>query len=124
LDQGEKAHGDSDCAQELPQVVQAPHVQDLTAHDVAAHRQWEVDHSPPKSYRTAHNRVTSLFSFLKAHDASVRWKIPPFDERLPETYEDEEIDLLLGACDAHHRAAYSIMDTATHPRWLIWSEAI
>jgi hypothetical protein len=54
----------------------------------------------------------------------VRWKIPPFDERLPETYEDEEIDLLLGACDAHHRAAYSVMDTATHPRWLIWSEAI
>jgi hypothetical protein len=35
---------------------QAPHVQDVTAHDVAAYWQFEVDNSPAKSYRTAHNR--------------------------------------------------------------------
>ena len=59
-------------------------IKDVTAQEVAVYWQWEVDHSPTKSYRTAHNRVTSLFSFLKAHDVSVRWKIPPFDEQLPK----------------------------------------
>src|ERR1019366_1142325 len=72
-------------------------VQDVAAHDVAAYWQWEVDHSPTKSYRTAHNRVTSLGAFLKAHDVNVKWKIPPFVEETPEVFEQEEIDALFGA---------------------------
>lgn len=87
----------------------APQAQDVTAHDVAAYWQYEVDNSRTHSYRTAHNRVTSLLSFLKAHDVNVKWKIPPFDEKLPEIYEDDEVEALLGACDARHRAAYSVM---------------
>jgi len=68
-----------------------------------------VDHSPTKSYRTAHNRVMSLGKFLTENDVTIKWKVSPFDEQTPEIYEEEEVPLLLGACDARHRAAYSAM---------------
>jgi integrase len=87
----------------------ALHAQDVTAHDVAAYWQFEVDNSPTKSYRTAHNRVTSLGAFLKAHNVDVKWKISPFVEETPEVFEQEEIDAILGACDLRPRAAYSAM---------------
>jgi integrase len=93
----------------------APHVQDVTAHDVAAYWQYEVDNSRTHSYRTAHNRVTSLGKFLKAHKLRLigreddQWSIPPYDEEIPEVYEDDEIELLFGGSDARHRAAYSVM---------------
>ena len=65
------------------------------------------------SLRTAHNRVTSLGCFLKDHGVDSigkgKWAIPPFDEKVPEVYEDDEVALLLGGCDARHRAAFSVM---------------
>lgn len=39
----------------------------------------------------------------------VKWKIPAFDGEVPEVYEQEEIDVLLGASDARHHAADSTM---------------
>ena len=80
-------------------------IKDVTTDHVRGYWQWEVDHSPTKSYRTARNRVTSLVAFLKAHDVTVKWKIPPFDEEIPEVYEDDEIELIFGASDQRHRAA-------------------
>ena len=60
------------------------------------------------SLRTAHNRVTSLGCFLKDHGVDLigkekgKWRIPPFDKKVPEVYEGDEIALLLDACDARH----------------------
>jgi integrase len=96
-------------------VCKALTVQDVTKEHVRDYWAWEVEHSPTKSLRTAHNRVTSLGTFLKEYGIDVigagkgKWKIPPFDEETPEVYEDDEIALLLGACDARHAAAYSVM---------------
>jgi site-specific recombinase XerD len=93
----------------------APTVEEVTKDHVRDYWQWEVDHSPTKSLRTAHNRVTMLGAFLKDHGVDVigkekgKWKIPPFDEEVPEIYEDDELALLLGASDDRHRAAYSVM---------------
>jgi hypothetical protein len=44
----------------------APHAQDVTTY-----WQFEVDNSPAKSYRTAHERVTSIGAFLKAHNVDL-----------------------------------------------------
>lgn len=90
-------------------VTKVPTIRDITADHVRAYWQWEVDNSPTKSYRTAHNRVTSLKTFLKENSVDIKWKIPPFVEETPEVYEDDEIEALLGACDPRHKAAYSTM---------------
>jgi integrase/recombinase XerD len=96
-------------------VCRKPTVADVTEADVQAYWQWEVENSPTKSYRTAYNRVASLGTFLKKNKVRVigngddQWSIPPFDEEVPEVYEDEEIDLLFGGCDDRHRVAYTVM---------------
>jgi integrase/recombinase XerD len=95
-------------------------VRQITKEDVQRYWQWEVDHSPTHSLRTAHNRVTSLGAFLKENGVDIigrsknasgdyRWSIPPFVEETVEVYTDEEIDKIMAGCDARHRAAYSTL---------------
>lgn len=87
----------------------AKDVREVNDGHVRQYWQYEINHSPTKSRRTAHNRTTFLLAFLKAHGVVIKWKIPPFDQTLPEVYEPEESEALLAACDAKHRAAYSVM---------------
>lgn len=89
--------------------------QDVTKEDVAWYWQWEVDHSPTHSLRTAHNRIETLNRFLKEHGVEVigrgkgKWAIPQYDEEVPEIYSPAEIEALMAHSDQRRRAAYSAM---------------
>ena len=118
--QAKTRYGMEQVLERFKKTCKAARVQDVNKDDVRSYWEWEVEHSPTKSLRTAHNRVTTLGAFLKENGIDVlgrgknakgelRWQIPPFDEEVPEVYEQWEIDAIMGASDARHRAAYSTM---------------
>lgn len=83
--------------------------------DVIQFWQMVVDESPTKSWRTAFNETNKIRMFLVSHGVEVigkgkgKWKIPKYTEELVEVYEEDEIRLLLDACDPRRRAAYTSM---------------
>ena len=87
---------------------------DIAKSDIKTFWQWVVDSSPTKSLRTASNKTLRVHTFLSFHgirlldrrDTKTTWRVPKYVERVPEAYDDAELDTFLAACTDYQQACF------------------